>query len=116
MDTIVVPEAGDLGTSVGLHAGFPNAAADHTGDELSLDRLLITSPSSTFFFRIRGHHWQSQGIFDGDIALVDRSISPQQDSMVIWWTEFGELHLGRGKQAASQNTWGVVTAIIHQYS
>jgi hypothetical protein len=45
----------ETGTAVATHKGFPNPAAERGGTPLSLDRLLIKSPSSTYFFRIRGH-------------------------------------------------------------
>lgn len=114
MDDQIVPEADDLGTAVGLHAGFPNAAANGAEGALSLDRLLVRSPSSTYFFRVRGHHWRSTGIHDGDIAVVDRSLIPTQGSTVVWWTDAGELCITHWQQAMQQNTWGVITATIHQ--
>jgi len=114
MDDVIVPEADDLGTAVGLHAGFPNAATTSGQGALSLDRLLIRSPSSTYFFRVRGHHWQGEGIYDGDIAIVDRSITPSEGSTVVWWTDVGELRIARWHHNMQQNTWGTITATIHQ--
>lgn len=99
-----IPEADDLGTAVGLHAGFPNAATTSGQGALSLDHLLVRSPSSTYFFRVRGHHWRSEGIDDGDIAIVDRSLPPVQGSTVVWWTDAGELRIARWHRSMRQNT------------
>jgi SOS-response transcriptional repressor LexA len=100
---------------VSTHAGFPNPAADRQGTPLSLDKLLIARPLSTYLFRIRGHHWADRGIFDGDIALIDRSLDPQEDDTVVWWDENGEFYLTGFKRAEHQNIWGIVTATIHPY-
>lgn len=103
----------DTGTSVSMHAGFPNPAADRHGAPLSLDRLLITHPSSTYFFRLRGHQWEEQGIFDGDIAIIDKALTPHAQDLVVWWQDGGEFYLTRFNRAKKQNIWGVVSSIIH---
>lgn len=114
MGTIdISPGAADNGTSVAVHAGFPNAAADRQGTPLSLDKLLIKHPVSTYFFRIRGHHWADQGVFDGDIAIIDRALTPREQDLVVWWDEAGEFYLTSWVRVARQNIWGVVTATIH---
>jgi DNA polymerase V len=101
------------GTSVSIHAGFPNPAAERQGAPLSLDTLLIRHPSSTYFFRIRGHSWHRYGVFDGDLAVIDRSLQPRERELVVWWQEGGEFVLSPFDRAAGQNIWGMITAIIH---
>ncbi len=102
------------GAAVSVHAGFPNPAAERTGNPLSLDKLLIRHPNSSYMFRIRGHSWHRYGVFDGDIALIDRALTPREDrDLVVWWQESGEFALSRFARADRQNTWGVVAAIIH---
>ncbi|MEJ0073631.1 MAG: S24 family peptidase [Candidatus Saccharibacteria bacterium] len=66
------------GTSVQVHAGLPNPAAERTGAPLSLDKLLVRHPSSTYFFRIRGHTWHATAVFDGDLAVIDRALTPRE--------------------------------------
>ncbi len=102
------------GTVVGVHAGFPNPAAERPGSPLSLDKLLIRHPNSTYFFRIRGHSWYRYGVFDGDLALIDRAADPREgQDLVVWWQESGEFALSRFTRADQQNIWGMVIAIIH---
>jgi len=101
------------GTDVSVHAGFPNAATDRRSTPLSLDRLLIVHPLSTYFFRIRGHQWEASGFFDGDIAVIDRSLDPHEQDLVVWWNETGEFYLTNFKRANKQNIWGVVSSIVH---
>lgn len=102
------------GTAVATHKGFPNPAAERGRTPLSLDRLLIRSPSSTYFFRIRGHNWRQLGIFDGDIAIVDRARTPIPGKIVIAATDTGELILSKWSEIRLENLWGVVTAIVHE--
>ena len=103
------------GTSVAVHAGFPNPAAERSGIPLSLDKLLVKHPSSTYFFRIRGHNWHRYGVFDGDLAVIDRAITPREQDLVVWWQESGEFAVSRFDRSARQNTWGTITAIIHPF-
>lgn len=102
------------GTNIAVHAGFPNPAAERSGAPLSLDKLLIRHPSSTYFFRVRGHHWHRYGVFDGDLAIIDRAITPREAELVVWWQESGEFAVSRFAKADHQNIWGTIIAIIHQ--
>lgn len=103
-------------SQVTTHAGFPNAAADrdHRAPTLDLNTLLVPQPNSTYYFRLQGHDWADQGIYDGDIAIVDRSLQPQPNDLVVAWPD-DQFVLTRTKQLIGYTPWGVVTAIIHQY-
>ena len=100
---------------VSIHTGFPNAATDKRLRGLDLNRLLITHPTSTFMFRIRGDQGITQGMFDGDIAVVDRLAAARAGDLVLWHNgqQFAVSRSGRIAQGAA--TWGVVTAVIHPY-
>ncbi len=117
MEPVTEPYAAstETGTSVAVHAGFPNPAAERTGSPLSLDKLLVRHPSSTYFFRIRGHSWQRWGVFDGDIAVIDRALAPRERELVVWWQPSGEFALSPYERATRQSIWGTITAIIHPF-
>ena len=104
---------------VSVHAGFPNPAADRRkqGVALSLDfnQLLVKHPSSTFAFRIHGHRWADHGIYDGDVAIVDRAKGAKDRDIVIRWVEQGFELKRRYQLTDPSEAWGVVTAIIHRY-
>jgi len=107
------------GDGVSIHNGFPNPALDQRGQgpQLALDinRLLVRHPSSTYLFRISGHRWSDQGIYDGDIAVIDRNTERQPTDLVIVW-EGSSFKLCRHRQLGEdEEAWGVVTAIIHQF-
>lgn len=106
--------AGDR-TGVAMHAGFPNPAASLSGTPaLSLDKLLVKHPSGTYLFRIRGNHWQEEGISDGDIAIVDRTVSPRAHDLVISWPD-DAFALSRYQPDSRTDIWGTVAYIIHDY-
>ena len=100
---------------VSVHTGFPNPAADRRLRGLDLNELLIKQPNSTFMFRIRGQEGTTQGIFDGDLAVVDRAANPKPSDFVLWHD--GEhFKLSRPARMTEGSTlWGVITAVIHQY-
>jgi SOS-response transcriptional repressor LexA len=106
----------ESGTSVAVHAGFPNPAADRQSTPpLSLDKLLIRHPSSTYLFRIRGDDLLERGIFDGDIAVIDRALTPRIGDLLLIWE--GEGFTIRAYTATYRplSPWGVVATIIHDY-
>jgi DNA polymerase V len=64
-------------------AGFPSAADDFLEARLDLNEHLIKHPSATYLARAQGHSMRGAGIFDGDTLIVDRSVEPKQDDIVI---------------------------------
>lgn len=100
---------------VSVHAGFPNPGADRRLRGLDFNQLLISHPSSTYIFRVRGEEGITQGIFDGDIAVVDRLANPGANDFVLWHDgeQFKLSRPSRMEEGATQ--WGVITAVIHQY-
>jgi DNA polymerase V len=117
MDEDLTNMAGSDGVSV--HSGFPNPALERRGQgsrlALDLNQLLIKRPSSTYLFRVAGHQWSDQGIYDGDIAVIDRAREARAADLVIAWRTNGSTICRRQHLAAGDDVWGVVTAIIHQY-
>ena len=64
-------------------AGFPSPASDFETRELDLVEHLIRNRAATFLMRAVGHSMQDAGIFDGDLLIVDRSVTPRSGSIVI---------------------------------
>lgn len=102
----------ELGVSE--HTGFPNAATDVSLSSLDISKLLVRSPISTFFMRVRGNYGESQSVFDGDIVVIDRALRPRQSDLLIWWHEESFV-LGALQTIPDDITpWGVVTYVIHE--
>ncbi|MDD5580055.1 MAG: S24 family peptidase [Methylobacter sp.] len=70
-------------------AGFASSADDHLEAELELNKYLIAHPSETFFVRAKGDSMQQAGIFDKDLLIVERSLTPKHNDIV----RRGELNL-----------------------
>lgn len=64
-------------------AGFPSPAEQYIEAPLSLDSLIIKRPAATFFVRVSGDSMIGEGIHDGDLLVVDRSVSPADGDVVV---------------------------------
>jgi len=115
-------------------AGFPSPADDYVESSLDLSEELIENEEATFFVRVAGNSMTEAGIHDGDILVVDRSIEPEDGSVVVAALD-GELtvkryevHSGRPylmPEAESYDpipirdgqelvVWGVVRHVVHE--
>jgi DNA polymerase V len=116
-----------------IEAGFPSPADDHLDIALDLNEYLIKHPSATFYIYVKGDSMINDGIYNGDIMIVDRAISPKSKDVVIAVID-GEftvkrIHKKNNKiylQPSNKNyqticitnemdfqIWGVVTHTIH---
>jgi DNA polymerase V len=101
--------------------GFPSPARDFEERELDLHSLLVNSPSSTFFMKAEGENCPDLAVNPGDILVVDRSIEPKGEDIIIS-SNSGELVLSsykgpsgkKGQDTHAGPVWGVVTWIIHK--
>ena len=63
--------------------GFPSPADDYIDRPLDFNELLIVNPSATFAVWIEGDSMKDAGIFPGDLAIIDRSVSPANGCIVL---------------------------------
>ena len=66
-----------------VRAGFPSPANDYLETELDLVSHLIQHPSATFYVRAKGDSMEDEGIYDGDLLVVDRSLEPKVGNILI---------------------------------
>ena len=114
--------------------GFAAAADDYMERGIDLNEQLILNKPATFFFRMNGDAMMDDGIFSGDILIVDRSIKPLSGKLIVAVLD-GELLVRRIQRNATtvellcankrmsniqlhnfddrSNVWGVVTCVIH---
>lgn len=64
-------------------AGFPSPAADHIEAQISLDEVLNIRAPHVYLVSLTGESMQGAGIYEGDLAIVDRSIEPAHGHIVI---------------------------------
>lgn len=89
---------GDISTFLDLHigpaktvplmsssvtCGFPSPADDYLDRALDFNELLIENPAATFAVRIAGESMTGAGIYPNDIAIVDRSRTPQDGCVIL---------------------------------
>ena len=117
-----------------VSAGFPSPATDYMENKLDLNEYLIKHPAATFIVKAKGPSMMDAGILSGDLLIVDRSITPKSDRIVIA-SIFGDLTIKKLQKKRnslfllSANSdypsievkeemecfiWGVVTYIIHE--
>ena len=118
-------------------AGFPSPAENYIEEYLDIGKYLVNNIESTFFVRVSGDSMINVGIFDNDILIVDRSLDPKRQSIVVVSID-GELVIKKLMKDQSKNyylksensnypniklnsnrdtiIWGVVTYVIHSLS
>jgi len=114
--------------------GFAAAADDYAERGIDLNEQLILNKPATFFFRMNGDAMMEDGIYSGDVLIVDRSIKPASGKVIVAILD-GELLVRRLQKHSNSveliaanskmgniqlsafddraNVWGVVTCVIH---
>jgi DNA polymerase V len=64
-------------------AGFPSPADDYLETPIDLRRELVKNPDATFVVRVQGHSMTGDGIDDGDVLIVDRSLKPKNGAVAV---------------------------------
>jgi len=68
-------------------SGFPSPATDYLEERINLSRILISNPTSTYLARIQGGAHEETGLQEGDLLLIDRSITPRSGKLVLVWED-----------------------------
>lgn len=77
--------------------GFPSPAQDYVEERISLDKLLLTRPSATYFMRAGATHYQ-EGILYGALLVIDASRTPCDGSLLVCRMD-GELRIKRYRKS-----------------
>lgn len=113
-----------------VSAGFPSPADDTVQERLDIGRMLVQRPDSTFFVRVEGESMIDASIQPGDILVVDRSIQPGHNEIVIALVD-GEFTVKRLSHSPSLRlvssnrehpveirepfeVWGTVLWVVHK--
>ena len=67
----------------GISAGFPSPADDFKEIRISLDKELVKNQESTFYARVSGDSMLEAGIDDGDLLVIDKSLSPENGKIAV---------------------------------
>ncbi len=66
-----------------LSAGFPSPADDYVEDTIDLNDLLIHNRPATYLVRVSGSSMEGAAICDGDLLVVDASLRPMHNKIVV---------------------------------
>ncbi len=121
-------------TTTMITTGFPSPADDYIDVGIDLNKQLIHHPISTFFLRASGNSMVESGIHDRDLLLIDRSLDPKPNHIVVAIVDgafalkrlvqkHGELHLETDhpedptinlhSSYSEVQVWGVAIYSIH---
>ena len=78
----------------GIQAGFPSPAQDCIAESLDLNSELVRHPSATFYGRVTGDSMIEEGICEGDLIIIDRSLEPSDGDLAVCSVD-GEFTLKR---------------------
>lgn len=73
--------------STGITGGFPSPADGYADIALDLNKELVRNPSSTFFARIEGGAMHNDGIDNGDLLVIDKSVKPYDKCMAVCFVD-----------------------------
>ena len=76
----------------GVKAGFPSPAEDIRNMSLDITSQIVKNPASTFYAKVSGTSMIDDGIGDGDILVVDKSVTPYNGCIAICFVD-GEFTL-----------------------
>ena len=67
-----------------VHAGFPCPVDDaYMSQPIDLNKELIKHPASTYLVRVEGDSMIDEGVDNGDLLVVDRSLLPTEKSLTV---------------------------------
>lgn len=78
----------------GIKAGFPSPAQDYITESIDLNKMLVRHPASTFYAKVVGDSMSGEGIYEGDILVIDRSIEAEHGDLAVCCLD-GEFTLKR---------------------
>lgn len=118
----------------GIRAGFPSPAQDYLDETIDLNRDIIHHKESTFYARAVGDSLCEANVHEGDILVIDKSLTPLDGDMAVCCVE-GEFTLKFIERHSDYwllkpanpvykpirilpnedfTIWGIVTHVIHK--
>ena len=67
----------------GIRAGFPSPAQDYMEQAIDLNKEIVKHPASTFYGRVVGDSMKDEGIEEGDILVIDKSLELLDDDLAV---------------------------------
>lgn len=78
----------------GIRAGFPSPAQDYMEQAIDLNKEIVKHPASTFYGRVVGDSMRDEGIEEGDILVIDKSLELIDNDLAVCFID-GEFTVKR---------------------
>ncbi|QTE21711.1 S24 family peptidase [Polaribacter cellanae] len=93
--------------------GFSSPATHYTEPRIDLNDALIENPSSTFYVRVSDNSFSEFEIFEKDVLIIDKSLTPKNNQLAVVVQE-GCFQINRIACNSKEEIqlWGVITYII----
>jgi|SRR5574344_1541355 DNA polymerase V len=66
-----------------ISAGFPSEAFNYTEEGIDFNKLLVKQKETTFCLIAGGDSMKGDGIFKGDLLVIDKLEEPQNNSIIV---------------------------------
>lgn len=121
--------------SNGISCGMPNPHYESIAGKMDINKKLIRNPLTTFYARVSGQSMIDDGISDGDLLVIDRSLEPEDGKIAVCFVD-GEFTCKRIKlkrdgiwlmpanvdyrpihisEESNFQIWGIVTHVIKSF-
>ena len=67
-----------------VSAGFPSEAFNYTEDGIDFNKLLVKHKETTFCLIAGGDSMRGDGIFKGDLLVIDKLEEPYENSILVF--------------------------------
>ncbi|WP_299669591.1 S24 family peptidase [uncultured Polaribacter sp.] len=93
--------------------GFSSPATHYTEPRIDLNDALIENSSATFYVRVVDDSFRDFDIFEKDVLIIDKSLTPKNNQLAVIIKEgtFQILRIDTNSKEEIQ-FWGVITYII----
>ena len=100
---------------VSKQTGFPSPATHYAEPSIDLHKELIANRDATFFVRIAGDELSYYNIWDKDVLLIDRSLKPKKNDLVLVVMDgaFKVVKFPKVFLETEFVLWGLIRYIIH---
>lgn len=100
---------------ISKQTGFTSPATHYLEPTIDLNQELVVNRDATFFVRVDGNAFKEHNIFNEDVLIIDRSLSPNFHSLalVVQDGEFKIVRITFDFSEEELTVWGIITYIIH---
>lgn len=71
----------------GKVSGFVSPAQDYEQRRLHIAERIVTDPTNTHYFEADNNEMRHYGIMKGSIIIVDKSVKPTSNTLIVCWVE-----------------------------